>query len=85
MFSPWKARVWLFEYVQFPAANFQMTVIRFVVWIPAACAVALAGALWVRDRRRAWPGQCVHCGYNLTGNISGRCPECGREVERAAR
>ena len=20
---------------------------------------------------------CRHCGYNLTGNISGRCPECG--------
>lgn len=23
------------------------------------------------------PGQCVHCGYDLTGNTSGRCPECG--------
>ncbi len=20
---------------------------------------------------------CRHCGYNLTGNVSGRCPECG--------
>jgi len=20
---------------------------------------------------------CRHCGYNLTGNTSGRCPECG--------
>jgi hypothetical protein len=20
---------------------------------------------------------CVHCGYDLTGNVSGRCPECG--------
>jgi hypothetical protein len=29
---------------------------------------------WWRRRRR---GRCVQCGYNLTGNISGRCPECG--------
>ncbi len=26
------------------------------------------------------PGFCRKCGYNLTGNVSGRCPECGREV-----
>lgn len=24
------------------------------------------------------PGCCAHCGYDLTGNTSGRCPECGR-------
>jgi hypothetical protein len=29
---------------------------------------------WHRRRR---PGHCVQCGYNLTGNTSGRCPECG--------
>ncbi len=23
---------------------------------------------------------CRTCGYDLTGNVSGRCPECGREV-----
>ncbi|MCG8403591.1 MAG: YcxB family protein [Phycisphaerales bacterium] len=23
------------------------------------------------------PGLCKKCGYNLTGNVSGRCPECG--------
>jgi hypothetical protein len=22
-------------------------------------------------------GSCLNCGYNLTGNLSGRCPECG--------
>ena len=23
---------------------------------------------------------CRHCGYNLTGNVSGICPECGKQV-----
>ncbi len=28
-------------------------------------------------RRRARAQRCTDCGYNLTGNTSGRCPECG--------
>lgn len=38
------------------------------------------------------PGCCSKCGYDLTGNVSGRCPECGerivaarKEVKRTAR
>ena len=30
-----------------------------------------------RYRRRLDAGQCVQCGYDLTGNVSGICPECG--------
>lgn len=26
------------------------------------------------------PEVCPQCGYNLTGNVSGRCPECGTPV-----
>jgi hypothetical protein len=29
--------------------------------------------LWRRNRK----GLCARCGYNLTGNTSGVCPECG--------
>jgi hypothetical protein len=32
--------------------------------------------------RRIPPGHCEHCGYNLTGNVSGRCPECGTAIKR---
>ena len=21
-------------------------------------------------------GECLHCGYDLTGNVGGLCPEC---------
>lgn len=33
---------------------------------------------WRRRRRRL----CVKCAYNLTGNVSGVCPECGMKIER---
>jgi hypothetical protein len=31
-----------------------------------------------QDRLRR--GLCVKCGYDLTGNLSGTCPECGTAV-----
>ena len=34
--------------------------------------------------RRVPPGHCACCGYNLTGNMSGVCPECGAAVVRPA-
>ena len=32
-----------------------------------------------RDALRA-AGRCPTCGYDLTGNVSGVCPECGKET-----
>lgn len=43
-----------------------------------------------RLARRGWvpPGFCAQCRYNLKGNVSGRCPECGtvfdQEVAQSA-
>ena len=33
-----------------------------------------------RHRKRLAEGHCCHCGYNLTGNVSGVCPECGERI-----
>jgi hypothetical protein len=33
---------------------------------------------WRRHRR----GLCINCAYDLTGNVSGTCPECGAEVKQ---
>ena len=36
---------------------------------------------WFHPNRRRIPqGHCPRCGYNLTGNVSGICPECGEKV-----
>ena len=43
--------------------------------------MALAVGIPFRVRRRPVPpDHCQACGYNLTGNISGVCPECGTPV-----
>ena len=45
-------------------------------------------ALWTMRRRvaqrRALRGVCRHCSYDLTGNTSGVCPECGTPVAQKA-
>jgi ribosomal protein L37E len=42
-------------------------------------AAAVGSYMWssIRARRRRSHGCCQRCGYNLTGNVSGVCPECG--------
>ena len=48
-----------------------------------------AATMWVVQRRviqrylwRRLPHLCDHCGYDLTGNESGVCPECGHSLLR---
>lgn len=49
------------------------------LWPFVVLPAALAAWLWWRDRQPP-VGHCQKCGYNLTGNTSGRCPECGVAV-----
>lgn len=56
----------------------------FPVWMPTLAfatfplIVLFRGPL--RRRRRLRRGRCTSCGYDLTGNESGICPECGTET-----
>jgi hypothetical protein len=52
-------------------------------WFPAAL-FAIPPGVWLMVLRRRWRRRfrlthslCLTCAYNLTGNVSGRCPECG--------
>lgn len=46
-----------------------------------ALIVATLLSVWL-FRHRFPIGNCQKCGYNLTSNVSGRCPECGNEQEQ---
>ena len=46
------------------------------IWIPFLLIALPTAYLFWRDRRPP-RGHCRECGYNLTGNVSGVCPECG--------
>jgi hypothetical protein len=49
-----------------------------------AALVALKGVLVIRRLRRETrfeQGHCRGCGYNLRGNTSGICPECGQATD----
>ncbi len=50
----------------------------FVLFVVAPTALLLRGP--VRRWRRRKRNLCVLCGYNLTGNTSGVCPECGKRI-----
>jgi hypothetical protein len=39
---------------------------------------AFAAVRWWRRLPSA--GRCAKCAYDLTGNVSGVCPECGRKI-----
>jgi len=48
------------------------------LWIPLV--VCIAATIVVFRRTRMTPTSCGGCGYDLTGNVSGVCPECGERV-----
>jgi len=60
--------------------------VRIPLWFPLALAAVLPTMRCRRHalrrlhgRRMTRGGRCVQCGYDLAGNVSGVCPEYGRE------
>ncbi|UCC30567.1 MAG: hypothetical protein JSU86_20505 [Phycisphaerales bacterium] len=53
-------------------------------WIPFLVFGIYPAIAFIRGPLRRWhrrrKGLCVRCAYNLTGNMSGVCPECGDAI-----
>ena len=62
-------------------SSMRVRAVNFPLWLLMAPAVlAWSLSLYRRIMRpvhRRRLGLCLCCGYNLTGNVSGQCPECG--------
>ena len=83
---------WRRMHIQTPKSSVnRATHDRSTVWLHLSWVVTvftaltvLTGADWWRHRRNRSPDTCHNCGYCLTGNISGVCPECGTAVEMSS-
>ncbi len=72
---------WLENYIRiewFSDGSFYVSLLSPIL----AVVLALPPLGWfaANRRKRARHPRCTSCGYNLTGNITGRCPECGVEA-----
>ncbi len=57
-----------------------------IVWLAAITIGILIAFLGRRaDQPLKWAaeGKCGQCGYDLTGNVSGVCPECGTKLNKS--
>ncbi len=52
------------------------------IWMFFVMFAIPTGVLWYGDRRGGSIGRCKRCGYDLTMNVSGQCPECGVRIVR---
>ncbi len=59
-------------------------VVSFPHWFLLVLLTAYPTIAFIRGPLRRWrrrrKGLCLKCAYDLTGNVSGVCPECGSEV-----
>jgi len=74
---------WRPAYMKYPTSGMVRVIIP--LWIPSVffailCAVAIVPTS--RQRKREKEGLCSRCGYNLTSNTSGICPECGTPISK---
>ncbi len=75
--------VWSFDY--HVIAGYTAFQFGIPLWVPfLILAVPSAWLFWSDHRRRKRAGHCEKCGYDLTGNTSGKCPECGGPADGSA-
>ncbi|MBI3836135.1 MAG: hypothetical protein HY287_17575 [Planctomycetes bacterium] len=46
------------------------------------CLAVFLIVFFLPNKKYGKPGHCNHCDYDLTGNVSGTCPECGTPIAK---
>jgi hypothetical protein len=80
--------LWGREFFIIPRNPAPPPTLRFAIPLIVVLAVSYAGARLAYEKARwRWiatsSDYCQSCGYNLTANVSGICPECGQPVPQA--
>ncbi len=85
----WDGRCFFLRHVPVDAAeffHFWDVGDDFPAWVPCVLFGTYPTLAFIRGPLRRWrrrrKGLCIDCGYDLTGNVSGVCSECGSEVEQ---
>lgn len=76
LYEPRHAVLWGFDSVVDQAG----TLVILPLWAPLVAFALPTAYAWWRCARPP-PGHCKKCGYDLAGNGSGVCPECGKACE----
>lgn len=62
----------------------KIEVIEIPIWMPFVIFAYYPTIVFIRGPFRRWrrgrKGLCIQCGYNLKGNTTGVCSECGTEI-----
>jgi hypothetical protein len=61
-------------------ASNEYVTLRVPLWVIVLGVGLPTAALFWLGRKRIKPGHCAKCQYDLRGNVSGVCPECGTPV-----
>ncbi|UCC29745.1 MAG: hypothetical protein JSU86_16260 [Phycisphaerales bacterium] len=69
-----------FRPLPFPIVAFE--VFEALLALPIAYVLACVVIACLEPNEPSPAGYCRKCGYDLTGNVSGVCPECGTEIEK---
>lgn len=81
--SRWNWRLALWPRYGRATNNFRKTYYAFCylpLWMPLLLFGSVSAFFYHRLQRRRRAGHCLKCDYNLTGNTSGICPECGERI-----
>ena len=67
---------WWFELCVLERHN----IVYFPLWVPLMLWIGFTAWFVTKNKGSAPAGSCESCGYNLYGNKSGICPECGNDA-----